>query len=237
MNTAYTNTRDNEITFLDAMLYVMEGESPSKAIENQERRGQVEVVRAQRLPKKLNSTTLPNDIFFRGVTDDMCWKEREAVITANNIEYTREQYEKMGIEIISECDELFWNVSLPEGWEIKATEHSMWNDLFDEQGRKRANFFYKAAFYDRDAFINFNTRFHVGVDHVADPADDYEIWKNSDYQGTVKDGTEVIFCTGCFPVTGSYYGDDSLKEKLRETLEDFMRKYYPDYKNIHAYWD
>lgn len=43
---------DNRLTFMDAMLYAMEGENPSKAIENQEKRGQRMVVANQRLPKK-----------------------------------------------------------------------------------------------------------------------------------------------------------------------------------------
>lgn len=30
---------DNKLTFMDALLYAMEGENPSKAIENQENRG------------------------------------------------------------------------------------------------------------------------------------------------------------------------------------------------------
>lgn len=35
--------------------------------------------------------------------------------------------------------------------------------MFDDKGRKRMNFFYKAAFYDRDAFVNFNTRYSISV--------------------------------------------------------------------------
>ena len=58
----YTN--EMEITFLDALLCTMEGQSPSKAIENQEKRGQADVVRNRRLPKKANTYTLPNEIFF-----------------------------------------------------------------------------------------------------------------------------------------------------------------------------
>lgn len=228
---------DAMITFLDAWCCAMEGEDPSKAIENQERRGQANVVKNQRLPKKHNSTSLPHDIFFRGVTDGMSYEERDAVVTQNNLEYTREVYEKMGIEIVSEYDDLFYNVKLPEGWEIKATDHSMWNELLDNKGRKRAQFFYKAAFYDRDAFINFSTRFRVSVDHIADPAEEYDTWKNSDYQGTVKDGTEVIYCTACRPVSGSYFDDDKIKSELHEKLEVFMKEHYPDYENILAYWD
>lgn len=60
---------DRELTFLDMMLCTMSGESPSKAIENQERRGQQSVVRNQRLPKKANSHTVDNATFFKGVED------------------------------------------------------------------------------------------------------------------------------------------------------------------------
>jgi hypothetical protein len=195
------------------------------------------VVRNQRLPKKANSHTVSRDIFFKGVKDHMSYEERDRITTANIVEYTRAKYERMGIEIIEEYDDLFWSVKLPEGWEIRATDHTMWNELIDNKGRKRASFFYKAAFYDRDAFINFDTRFHVSVDHVADPAADYDVWKASDYQGTVKDGDVVICSTKCVPATGSYDGDDKVKKPLWEELENFMKEHWPDYENTEAYWD
>lgn len=231
------NNNDNMITFMDTMLYAMEGENPSKAIENQERRGQQSVVRNQRLPKKLNDHSVPREVRWNGIEDSMEWEEKNKITTQNNIEYTRQQYEKMGITIVKEYDDLFWNVILPDGWEIKATDHSMWNELYDNKGRKRANFFYKAAFYDRDAFINFDTRYHVCVDHVADASSDYEVWKNSDYQGVVKDIEEVIFSTECVPTTGDYWEDNKVKDTLRKQLEKYMEENYPNYEDINAYWD
>ena len=42
-----------DTTFIDALLYAIEGEDPSKAIENTEKRAQQSVVRNQRLPKKV----------------------------------------------------------------------------------------------------------------------------------------------------------------------------------------
>ena len=51
-------------------------------------------------------------------------------------------------------DPLFQDVTLPEGWKIAPTDHSMWSDLVDAAGVKRASIFYKAAFYDRCAFIH-----------------------------------------------------------------------------------
>lgn len=218
-------------------MYAMAGEAPSKAIEDQEKRGQQSVVRNQRLPKKMNEHSVPRDVFWNNIKDFMTWEEQAKIRTQNIIEHTKQQYEKMGIVIIDEYDDLFWNVKLPEGWKIKATEHSMWNNLFDNKGRKRANFFYKAAFYDRDAFINFDTRFQMSVGHIADSGEDYKIWSTSDYQGTIKDGDVIICSTRCVPVTGSYAEDDKVKESLWKELEDFMNDHYPDYKNIHAYWD
>lgn len=228
---------DNELTFIDAILYTMEGKNPSKAIENQERRGQRSVVRNNRLPKKLNDNSVPREVSWNGVDHLMELEEKNRIIIQNNINYTKQQYERMGITIVDEHDDLFWNVILPEGWKIKATDHLMWNNLFDNKGRKRANFFYKAAFYDRDAFINFDTRYHITVGHVADINSDYQIWKNSDYQGIVEDGEEIIFSTECIPVTGSYDGDDKVKDTLQKKLYKYMEENYPNYRDINAYWD
>ena len=51
-------------------------------------------------------------------------------------------------------DSLFCEATLPEGWKKERTDHSMWSKLVDADGNERASIFYKAAFYDRDAFMN-----------------------------------------------------------------------------------
>lgn len=191
----------------------------------------------QKLPKKLNDHSVPREVRWNGVEDSMEWEERNNIINKNNIEYTKKQYEKMGIIITDEYDDLFWNVILPEGWKTKSTEHHLWTDLVDNKGKKRAFFFYKGSFWDRDAFINFSTRYHAGVDHTADPSSPYEIWKKSDYQGTVEDGNKVIFSTECIAATGSFDGDDKVKAILQEKVDKYMEENYPDYMDIHAYWE
>ena len=52
-----------------------------------------------------------------------------------------------------EGDPMFCYATLPDGWEKRPTEHSMWNDLVNADGETVAAIFYKAAFYDRDAFL------------------------------------------------------------------------------------
>lgn len=224
---------DTMLTLLDTWMSIEEGKNPSEAIERQEKRGQEEMVRKQRLPKKIHSTSIPSEFYLKDITANMDYEARKIIEDRNLIDYTREQYKKMGIIVIDEHDDLFWNVGLPEGWEIKATDHTMWNELIDNKGRKRAEFFYKAAFYDRDAFIRFETRFNLKVDRVAPYDVDYEVWEKSDFIGTIKDGEVIIYQTRTVPPSGDYFKDD----KIKEELETFMKNHYPDYKNIHAYWD
>lgn len=70
---------------------------------------------------------------------------------------TKEHLEAAGVVFGEKIDELFQAVQLPEGWHKKATDHSMWSELIDEHGKKRASIFYKAAFYACSAFINVDT--------------------------------------------------------------------------------
>lgn len=59
--------------------------------------------------------------------------------------------EALGVAKGSEEDDLFYRATLPEGWQIVPTDHSMWSQLVDDTGTERAAIFYKAAFYDRTA--------------------------------------------------------------------------------------
>lgn len=210
---------DTEYTFFEAMLYAQEGKSPSKAIENQEKRGQKMVVVNKRLPKATN----------------FCSGYRKH----DDFDFTKTQYEKMGIKIIDEYDDLFWNVQLPDGWEIEATNHSMWNNLIDNNGRKRASFFYKAAFYDRDAFINFETRYTTCIDHTLEYAEvGYDEWCKSPSIGYVKDCGIIIYSTVSRPSFEDYLEQREKTEKpINEELNKYMNEHYPNYKDVNAYWD
>ena len=68
----------------------------------------------------------------------------------------REEMESLGFRFhdTPNDDPLFVHVSLPEGWTKRPTEHSMWSELVDQEGKVRAKIFYKAAFYDRRADLS-----------------------------------------------------------------------------------
>ena len=79
--------------------------------------------------------------------------------------------ERWGVVRGKDVDDLFCECVLPEGWSKKATEHSMWSYLLDERGLNRADIFYKAAFYDRDASIGVHNRFRLQPDYDARRSD------------------------------------------------------------------
>jgi len=54
-------------------------------------------------------------------------------------------------------DPLFREAKLPEGWGKEGSDHNMWSYIVDQLGRRRVAVFYKAAFYDRRAFMRLET--------------------------------------------------------------------------------
>jgi hypothetical protein len=113
------NTSKNEVR----PEWIMGG-SP-ESIEDQEKRGQDQLVNSHQLPVK-------------GI----------------------DQLVKFGITYGKplKSDPLFCDCQLPEGWSTRPTDHSMWSKLVDSDEKVKAMIFYKAAFYDRDAFIQLYER-------------------------------------------------------------------------------
>lgn len=65
------------------------------------------------------------------------------------------ELEKAGVRFIGPVpgDDMFCRARLPKDWKKRPTDHSMWCELVDDKGVVRAMIFYKAAFYDRSAFM------------------------------------------------------------------------------------
>lgn len=146
---------------------------------------------------------------------------------------TREKLEQMGITFGDEVDDLFVTVQLPNGWKKQATDHSMWSDLLDEKGRKRAAIFYKAAFYDRSAHISLCQRYSVSkyepCDSEGRPA---QYGKNSHFQAVAKDGDTIIHTFGVYGKN-----DYDASDPLEKAAITWLTEQFPDWKNEMAYWD
>lgn len=126
-------------------------------------------------------------------------------------------------------DPMFQYVELPAGWKKIATDHSMWSDLVDDKGRKRAGIFYKAAYYDRRAHLSVNLRYGISIDYVRLDTERVAV-------AMVTEDEAVVFTTdpvGFEDDKTRYYAQD----KARELASAWLSEHYPNWKNPSAYWD
>lgn len=137
---------------------------------------------------------------------------------------TREQLEAIGFKFGADVDNLFVSCTLPPGWKKQATDHSMHSNLLDDKGRVRAGIFYKAAFYDRRADLNWSRRFRVSS---------YEDGADQDHSRVVvKDGSTVVY------VAGEYKARDySACEGLEKLARVWLTEQYPNWQDSFAHWD
>ncbi len=236
--TAKSQTLEGAAGFLlEALTNQAAGKGPGEAITDMEARGQKEVCsQTSRLPAKWNHHHEEYDEAIRAFL--------EAGLQFG--------------EAVAD-DPLWQEVELPEGWKIEATEHSMWNVVRDVLGRVRISFFYKAAFYDRDAFMSAQTRFDAtyrDVDWEAEP-------ENRRFQGVVTDGgsisqggkiiwqseefrdsedyrklrTDLEWARGLSPEERSKICESTGSVLARKASIAWLDKRYPDWVKLYAYWD
>jgi hypothetical protein len=136
---------------------------------------------------------------------------------------TREQLTALGFKFGGDVDDLFVQCDLPAGWSKRGTDHSMHSDLLDEQGRRRAGIFYKAAFYDRRADMHMNRRFNV---------ESYRDGSRDGYMRCiVTDGEAVVFDAGEWK-----RGDYEHCDKLVATCKAWLGDTHPDWESPLACW-
>ena len=150
-------------------------------------------------------------------------------------ERDRAAMESVGIKLGKDVpgDPLFIYAELPEGWEKRrgeAGDDPRGSYLYDDQGRKRAIIFYKAASYDRYASIAIMRRYRVEQDYDAANDDNLAIYTIADYTGTVHAMDAVTLPTE--RNRERYEVDSEARDAARKWLSDN----YPDCDSPAAYW-
>lgn len=129
-------------------------------------------------------------------------------------------------------DPIFRTAILPEGWRLERTDHHLWSNVIDDKGRKRAEVFYKAAFYDRSSFMRPTQRYQVQIDYeVAN--------KTGDLVACVTDANTEIFRTNIHP-TVKYRGEGyhAAMEALEAEAKVWLEANHPDAYNKETYgWE
>ncbi len=185
---------------MDLLFRALATGSPSDAILSQESDGQKSFVTSETLPTNMYGDT-------------------KAVLEAAGVKF-------LGIV---EDDPLFQYVELPNGWKKVATDHSMWSNLVDNKGRKRASIFYKAAFYDRSAHIGVNRRYGISIDYNRLDAEKVAV-------AMVTDGNAVIFATDPIGFEEDEARYDA-EDKARAIAASWLDEHYPNWKDASAYWE
>ena len=153
---------------------------------------------------------------------------------------TREQLEAIGIEFGEPVDDLFVAVRLPDGWKKIPSDHSMWSNLVDDQGRTRAHIFYKAAFYDRNAHISIVRRFTYSV--VPTCGYDNPNYRAERWHCIVLDASQTIWTSDSIEPQPDFEDRDatslwySKQDTLKKLGKAWLDEKYPDWQNPLAYW-
>jgi hypothetical protein len=126
-------------------------------------------------------------------------------------------------------DRLFISATWPAGWAQRATDHAMWSNIVDAKGRKRAGVFYKAAFYDRRAFVSGpQPRFDVDVQNGKPGSHDFDamIW------------TPRVVDYGLGPERQyKAIGEQMTYEGARSHVFAWLDANRPQWTDAAAYWD
>ena len=152
----------------------------------------------------------------------------------------RAKLESLGFTIGRKVDDLFVAVTLPEGWELKATSHSMHSDILDNKGRKRGGVFFKAAFYDTRADMHLLRRLTVQTipcDINGDVCDYREAGFRAIVIMDADDNTpihHIAINNHEAPRDKAYW---TLMDEQDKEARAWLDGAYPDHNDVLAYWD
>ena len=136
----------------------------------------------------------------------------------------KKNLEECGFKFGEKVDDLFVTVTMPPGWRKVPTSHSMWTELHDDKGRRRASIFYKAAFYDKRADLRMDRRY--ALNNYADSADEEQ------YETVATDCGKTIHSFGT-----RVHSDFDAGDGHALAAEAWLNEHFPNWRSPFAYWD
>lgn len=146
----------------------------------------------------------------------------------------KEVWEELGFKFSEIDDELLYQAILPDGWDVRATEHHMWSEIIDKDENVRGTIFYKASVYDRHAFMSLKQKYEIKEKVNSDS----DTLKYNFYFGNEKEkiysSSEIEFSYDDYEERPELY--DMLLDSAKEDVKNFADKNYPDWNNVKNYW-
>ena len=145
---------------------------------------------------------------------------------------SREEWEQLGFVFTDiPGDDVLCSAVLPEGWSVRATGYSSRDyEIIDENGMKRGRMFYEPIGPRgyRTAHMNLQPRYSVcsrGVGYAT-----AAIYFGND--------EEILFVAGQIHQPANRTNESAAAwDKLCDIAKQFGDENYPDWENVHAYWD
>lgn len=155
-----------------------------------------------------------------------------------------------GIEFGDNIGEFFRRAKLPEGWTKVRTDHHLYTNLLDHNGRLRAKIMHDARMWDEAAWVGLRRRYSVEqrFHHDGDPktsAPNFDI-----IQFEVQDCGESVHKTRIVHLgpcpdwddstdarSAHYEKNDETRKALEKECVDWLDTKYPDWDKFSAYWE
>lgn len=136
----------------------------------------------------------------------------------------------LGFVLGEPVDDLFRAARLPAGWrKAPSPEDSRTTLLFDAQGRKRGFVWYKAAFYDRAAYLSLTRRYSPSLDYST-------TWETGPRFAVVRDQGAVIWRSD--PIARPQRPEDfQQQDAILAAAKAWVAEHFPDWENPAAYWE
>ena len=128
-----------------------------------------------------------------------------------------------------ELNPLLQQVQLPPRWQIVQTEHPLWTNLVDEQGRVRAQIFHKSTRWDERAHMNLVRRYGIEEDYERLNANRVAV-------SHVTDCDRRIHTPDPIPLTDEDNGWEA-SEQADDRARAWLDEHYPDWQDFGAYWE
>ena len=161
-------------------------------------------------------------------------KKRQKVLLATTMYPDRTAWEKIGFSFkVIPGDFVLCEATLPEGWSLEATDHSMYFDLFDEYGNRRGQLFYNSISKERNSTMSLFRKYGVHEEYDKD-TDSIGYYFGND--------EERLFETKYIKLARNV-SEEERKAFLKERVElknvtlRFAKENYPDCMDVNAYWE
>ncbi len=169
-------------------------------------------------------------------------EQEEQRETVQNIFLARDMYpeqsewEQLGFAFYDiPNDNVLYRATLPEGWTLRSTEHVMGYEIVDENGFVRANMSYKSAIYDRYANMGLKTKYNVESEYTLEETSrTVEIYFGNKQEKLFVAGKLTLKSNASREEFRAYMDE---QDRLKALAMAYADEYYPQWRNVHAYWD